>query len=101
MTVLEFALFLTVGRLFIWLLQTNGLVDPIWRLHKKLTELGDCDLCLGFWVFLFLGWIVGQPPIITQWPYLLALIAQAALSTLIVHLLRLGWWSKFGMTVIN
>lgn len=99
MTVPQFALHLMAGRLLIWLVQTNGLSKPIWALHPTLTALGECDLCLGFWGFLAMA-IITDKPTFNLWPKWFDFIAQAAISTFAVHLLRLGWHSKFGVTVI-
>jgi len=99
MTVPEFALFLLAGRLMIWLIQTNGLSKRIWVLHPILGELGECDLCLGFWVFLAMA-TFGSEPMFTIWPIWLDYPVQAAIGTFTTHLVRLGWHSKFGVTVI-
>lgn len=99
MTVPEFALFLLVGRLLIWLIQTNGLSKRFWGLHPLLTELGECDLCLGFWVFLVMA-ILASEPMLIIWPPWLDYPVQAAIGTFAAHLARLGWHSKFGVTVI-
>jgi len=99
LTVPEFALFLLVGRLLIWLIQTNGLLKRFWGLHPLLTELGECDLCLGFWVFLVMT-ILASEPMLIIWPSWLDYPVQAAIGTFTAHLIRLGWHSKFGVTVI-
>ena len=99
MTVPEFALFLLVGRLLIWLIQTNGLSKLIWNLHPVLTELGECDLCLGFWVFLGMMFLASKP-MFTFWPFWADYPIQAAIGAFTAHLVCLGWHSKFGITVI-
>jgi len=99
MTVSQFALHLLVGRLLIWLVQTNGLSKPIWDLHPTLAELGECDLCLGFWGFLAMAILTGKP-MFDLWPSWFDYVVQAAISTFVVSLVRLGWHSKFGVTVI-
>lgn len=99
MTVPDFVLFLLTGRLLTWFIQTNGLSKPLWQLHPALTELSECDLCLGFWVFLFMSFAIRQT-ISDRYPAWLTRIIQAALSTLTAHLIRLGWHSKFGVTVM-
>lgn len=99
MTIPEFALHLLTGRLLIWLIQTNGLSKPLWSLHPLLAELGECDLCLGFWGFLGMATVIDKP-MFPHWPKWFDCIAQAAISTFTVHLVRLGWHSKFGVTVI-
>lgn len=90
-----------IGRLVVWLLQTSGPTKRIWKLHPFLTELGECDLCLGSWVFPLLAWalavnlldpvyIPGASEILTGW-----LVAFA------VHIGRIGWTEKFGVTVLR
>lgn len=99
MTVSDFVLFLLTGRLLTWLLQTNGLSKPIWELHPKLKELSECDLCMGFWVFLAMS-VSGKRRVTNEYPGWFGAIAQAAIAAFITHLVRLGWHSKFGVTVI-
>lgn len=99
MTASQFAQHLLAGRLLIWLVQTNGLSKPIWGIHPTLTELGECDLCIGFWGFLLMA-ILTDKPMFDFWPHWFDYVVQAAISTFIVHLVRLGWHSKFGVTVI-
>lgn len=98
MSLLEFFAYLAIGKVWIWLLQVNGLTRPIWNLHPKLTELGDCDLCLGFWVYLALGFAL--PPPFDLWPWWAEVVILAGVSAFVVHLLSLGWVSKFGVTIV-
>jgi hypothetical protein len=98
-TVPEFILFSAVGRLLTWLIQTNGLSKPLFDIHPKLTEMKECDLCLGFWVFLAMALIIRKATF-KLWPTWADSIVQAAIATFTVHLIRLGWHSKFGVTVI-
>jgi hypothetical protein len=99
MPVSQFALSLLIGRLLPWLIQTNGLSKPIWDLHPTLKEMSECDLCLGFWGFLAMA-ILTDKPMFSFLPRWFDYVAQAAISTFVIHLLRLGWNSKFGVTVI-
>lgn len=99
MSLPDFLLYLAIGRLLTWLLQTNGLTKRMWGLHPLLEELGDCDLCLGFWVYLALGLFL--PPVFAPWPFALSVVVLAAVMTTMAHLLRLGWQAKFGMIVVD
>lgn len=92
-------IYLAAGRLFIWLLQITGLLTPLFR-GKLLQELRACDLCLGFWVYLILGFAIPINPL-SIWPLIVSKIILAGLTTLMAHLLRLGWQTKFGVTVID
>jgi len=99
MTVPNFVLFLMTGRLLTWFLQTNGLLDPIRKLHPLLEEMNECDLCLGFWVFLIMS-ILLKHQYSNTGPGWFNYLVQATFSTFVAHLLRLGWNSKFGVMVI-
>lgn len=89
-----------IGLLLTWLLQTNGLTRPLWQKHEMLEELGSCDLCLGFWVHLAIA-LVTKSALSASHPGLFGRIVYAAVSSFLAHLLRMGWTSKFGYTVIE
>lgn len=96
----NYLLYLAAGRLLTWLLQVNGLTRPIFDSHPKLAELRACDMCLGFWVYLGLALFIAPP--LMLFPKPVKLVVVAAMSTFLMHLLRLGWVSKFGgITVID
>lgn len=96
----RYLLQLAIGMLLTWLLQTNGLMRPIWRLHPKLQELAECDLCLGFWVHLFIG-IIAAGDLTGLFPAWFEPVAYATISSFLAHLLRSGWTSKFGYTIME
>ncbi len=103
---LKLVFYLASGRLLIWFLQTSGLMHPIWRRNPILNELGQCDLCLGFWVYLGLGSFSQSETAQAQqdfglWPRFIEVIVQAAMSSFIMHLVRLGWQMKFGGVIID
>ncbi len=94
----EFFLYLGAGRLLVWVLQINGLMKPVWASHPLLKELSGCDLCLGFWVYLILGFF----PTLSfgfgwWWPVDLVILATTA--SFMAHLLRLGWGTRFGVVI--
>lgn len=96
---LEYLFYLASGRLVIWLLQTNGLMRPVWNSRPVLTELSECDLCLGFWVYLILGAFLRRP--FQIWPRPIETGVLAAIASFTMHLLRLGWQAKFGGVIID
>lgn len=98
MTLPAFFLYFTAGRLLIWLLQTNGLTQSLWSLHPKLKELSECDLCLGFWIYLGLGFFISLPPF-GWWWWPVEVMILAAIATFGMHLLRLGWQARFGVII--
>lgn len=89
---------LVLGRLIIWTAQTSGPTVRLWKLHPTLTGLGECDFCLGFWVYLALSLIV---PLDQLWePIYFPVISEvttALAASFGVHLARVGWTMKFGV----
>lgn len=100
MSIFDFLFYLAIGRLLTWLLQIAGLLKPVWNLHRLLTELSQCDLCLGWWIYLILAVFLPERPF-GYFPHWIEIVSLASISTLMAHLLRLGWQSKFGTVVID
>ena len=97
MTLLSFFAFLAAGHLWTWLLQTSGLTRPLWQSHPKLTEVAECDLCLGFWVYLGLGLLRKDRKTTGLWAWSVETVILAGVSAFVMHLIRLGWTQKFGI----
>jgi len=95
------AIYLVLGRLFIWAVQTSGPSKRIWRLHPLLTELGECDFCLGFWIYLALGWAMKINLLAPDYIPVLSEVGTAIVASFMVHLVRLGWVMKFGVMDIT
>ena len=88
---------LVLGRLVTWAFQTSGPTKKIWSLHPLLAELGECDFCLGVWVYLVLVAVVRinlLDPF--YYPFVSEVVTAIALS-FGVHLARIGWSMKFGV----
>ena len=93
-----YLLYTLVGRLFIYLLQKS----PYHRLIKWgfLQRLFECDLCLGVWVYTILAFLINVNLFSFYVQFLSELIIGSGTS-LIVHLIRIGWQEKFGTIVIS
>lgn len=100
MSLTTWLLYLAAGKLLTWLLQVNGLTRPLWKSHPMLEELSECDLCLGFWVYLGLGFSLKEKWA-GLWPWRVSVVILAAMTSFIAHLLRIGWQAKFEVTVIE
>ena len=90
-----------VGRLVVWLFQTSGPTTRLWRLHPFLTELGECDLCLGCWLFPLGAWALGVNLLDPVYVPGVSEIVSGWLVAFGVHLARIGWQDKFGVTVLD
>jgi hypothetical protein len=88
---------LVLGRLITWAFQTSGPTKRIWSLHPLLEELGECDFCLGFWVYLGLLFIVRVNLLDPYYVPVASEIVTAVAFSFGVHLARIGWSMKFGI----
>lgn len=93
--------YLLLGRLIVWVAETSGPTKRIWRLHPLLEELGECDFCLGCWVYPLLAAMFEvnlTAPVYV--PFASEIITGIA-TAFAVHLARLGWQTKFGVEVLS
>ena len=96
----DYALYAIAGRILIYLLQTNGITQELKRYTSEdglLREFIECDLCVGFWVYLFLAFTLKKTIEIGVWPRFVENIVLAGTTTLVIHLFRLGWNQKFAI----
>lgn len=97
MTSSQVAAYLLLGRLFIWTLQVAGPVRYFTNKSQFLSELFDCDFCLGVWVYwpvsswMGVNLIMELPPVPEWFGY----FVTALISSFIVHIARIGWEAKF------
>jgi hypothetical protein len=99
MSLTTWLIYLAAGRLLTWFLMVNGVTRPLWNSHPLLQELSQCDLCLGFWVYLLLSLFLA--PAFGIFPWGVEIVILAAMASFIAHLLRIGYQAKFGITVIE
>lgn len=92
---------LTLGRLVVWLLQTNGLSRRLWKRHPILTELGECDLCLGCWVFTALAWAMKMNVLDPFYSAGISEVVTGCALAFVVHLVRIGWQTRFGILELD
>jgi hypothetical protein len=90
-----------VGRLVVWLFQTSGPTQRLWKLHPLLTDLGECDLCMGCWVFPLVAWALGVNLLEPVYIPVASQVLTGWLVSFGVHLARIGWNAKFGVTVLE
>lgn len=88
---------LVLGRLTTWAVQTSGPTKRLWSLNPFLAELGECDFCIGFWVYLALGPIMGVNFLEPDYFPFVSEVVTAIAASFGVHLARIGWTMKFGI----
>jgi len=73
-------------------------IGAVWKKGGFLHDLFVCDLCLGVWVYTFLAVFFSINVLETLFytPVLSQLITGATTS-LLAHLVRLGWQTKFSI----
>jgi len=94
--------YFVIGKLLIWTLQTADPVKWLYRMSSFTTELFECDFCLGCWVYTAIGFIMDlnifSPKL--SWMGLnlhpIGIIVTAIGASFLMHLISLGWTTKFG-----
>ena len=70
--------------------------------YKFIRNLLSCDLCWGFWVYGLLSFLVGEP-LFVEYFYVpvLSQLVTGGFTSLLVHLVTLGWNVKFSVITIE
>lgn len=88
---------LALGRLIIWTLQTSKLFARVWKIHPLLADLGECDFCLGFWVYLALVPIFDFNLLDPVYIPMVTEASTALVASFCVHLVRVGWQTNYSI----
>jgi hypothetical protein len=106
MNVIIYAL---LGKLIIYLVQkfpfqSLPIIGKLWEEKRFFGKLFGCDLCLGWYVFVFLAYFfninlfleLGLPyvPVLNE-------ILVGSVTTFLVHLISIGWKSKFELIILE
>lgn len=98
MTVVSMAV---LGRLLVWTLQTSGPTKLIWKLLPILEEFGECDFCIGCWVYAALAWVFSINLLEPIYVPLLSEIVTGIAFSFAGHLMALGWKMRWGVEVLE
>jgi len=90
-----------MGRLLIWVLQTSGLTRWIWKLHPFLAELGECDFCVGCWVYAAMAYVFDFNLLDPIYVPVLSEVVTGIAVSLISHLAALGWKQRWGYEILE
>lgn len=96
----EFFTFVGVGKLFVFLLRKFPPFRDIMGKREFSRELYDCELCLGFWIYLFLSpfFKIKINPINNR---LLNNTVLAMITTFMVFLISDGWRANFETVIMD
>lgn len=96
-----------LGRLLIYLAQNFPfqkfwVVGKLWDEDRFFGKLFGCDLCLGVWIYWGLS-ILTKINIYAELGYIpfLSEFLTGATISFVVHLVRIGWNSKFSTIVVD
>jgi len=94
--------FALVGRLLIYLWQKFPLSSYLSKKWKLLEQLFECDLCLGVWAYTILAFLFGVN-IFEGWFYVVIIseFLTGAITSFLVHLVRIGWDTRFRVIQVN
>jgi hypothetical protein len=99
--IIDFLVFLAVGRLVIWSISVAKPTQRFWMLFD------ECDFCLGMWVFFVLAgfFSLATPTFLAAWtfplPYtpVLSQFLIALFASFVMHVFRIGWTTRFSNAV--
>lgn len=110
----KLVVYLALGKLVIFIIQTAGILEPVWGIlralevrcrgafafwpseHELVKEFRECGLCIGCWVFTLLAFC-GKMDLIGLFDHdVISYILTGFASSFIVHLLSGGWKYHFG-----
>lgn len=109
----EYLIFLGLGKLIIFMIQTAGILEPVWSIlrtlemrcrgrfafwpaeHDLIDEFRECGFCVGSWVFPILAFY-GKIDILDFISGPIGYILTGFISSFVVHLLDGGWKYYFG-----
>ena len=97
---IEYFVFALVGKLLIYLIQKFPLTNYLSSKSKFLNELFSCGLCLGFWVYLGLAFII-EIRIIDVEIFGISEFLTACITSFVMYLVSSGWQENFGTIVIK
>jgi hypothetical protein len=96
----KFVIYAVIGKLFIYTLQKFPYIRDIKSLFFR--ELFSCDFCLGVWIFSILSGLF-QVILFKEYLYfpIVSQIATGVFTSFMLHLISIGWISKFGVIVVE
>lgn len=103
--ILDFLVYAFIGKIIVFLFQKFPkdklpFIGRLFREGRFLDELFACDLCLGFWVYFGLAFVLDINFVGVDVPVISEFIA-GAVTTFVVHIFSEGWNAKFQNFIIE
>ena len=98
---IDFLVYALSGKLLLFLSKRFPPVKTILYKKEFFAELYDCNLCYGFWVYLFLSFFFKNINVEQIKNKYVGQIVVAGFTTFIIHLISIGWDEIFGKVVID
>jgi hypothetical protein len=97
---IDFILYLGSGKLLLFLSKKFPPIQAVMSKREFLRELYACDLCYGFWVYLFLAPLfdLDVKQIKNK---LLRWVITACFTTFLSHIASIGYGEEYGTLVIE
>lgn len=100
--------FLLVGRLLVFVLQKfpfrKTIIGKFFKEGKFLEQLFSCELCLGCYVYAFVGYLLRIDFISELFGvYVIAFneIMTGIIASFVVYIFAIGWQTRFGIIEVN
>jgi hypothetical protein len=103
----QVVIFALIGKLLIFLLQkfpkhSLPIIGRLFREGKLLDDLFSCDLCLGFWLYSGLAFIINVD--VTGELFYVPILSEfitGAIVSFIMHLISAGWNAQYQNIIIE
>lgn len=97
----EFFLVLGLGKLALYTIDKFPLTIKIKNRSQFLNELFSCDFCLGVWVYSVLFFLTGTWFENVSFIPILSPLLIGTFASFLMHLISLGWRTKFEVIIIE
>ena len=96
-----FFLVLVLGKISMYTIDKFPLTIKIKNRSQFLDELFSCDFCLGVWTYTVLFWLTGVWFENLLFIPILSPLLIGTFASFLVHLISLGWRTKFEVIIIE
>lgn len=92
--------YLALSGFIIWFIQSQKIFDYIF-FTKFLKEIRSCGICLGFWVCFAMFPVFKLIEFENLYQYILSWTILSALASVLILLVKEGYKSRYGITIVR